>query len=511
MAGQVQAGELVEEAAVISANMKAAAAVKAKTSSEALSPAARLFHSPKFNCYIVAIMGYKTKINPAAVKSGLERTLIKHPRFSSKLVVDGCKGRKMKWERTLVNLDDHIVIPNLDDGSVESPDEFVEDYVSHLSTFPLDSSKPLWELHLLNVKTSDAEAVGVFKIHHSVGDGASLVSLLLACTRNSSDPQVLPTLPVRRRTRLGVSTGGYWWFFQFVWMLLKLMWNTLVDSFLLAATMLFLTDTKTPIKAPTPEGQNPRRFVHRTVSLDDIKLVKNSMNTTINDVVLGVTQGGLSQYLYRRYGENEKPNGTQSKELPRNIRLRACVLVNLRPRRGIQDLADLMVKGPKAKWGWGNWIGYLMLPLTIAVQDDPLDHIRGAKLVDDRKKLSLEPIFTCLGARLVIRTLGVKVASWIASRVLFNTTFAFSNMVGPVEEISFYGHPISYLAPSVYGHPHALTIHFQSYCNKMTISLAVDPGVISDPHVLCNDIEDSLKAIKEAVVQKFLQKGPDTV
>jgi len=24
---------------------------------------------------------------------------------------------------------------------------------------------------------------------------------------------------------------------------------------------------------------------------------------------------------------------------------------------------------------------------------------------------------------------------------------------GPVEEISFYGHPVAYIAPSVYGHP----------------------------------------------------------
>lgn len=52
-----------------------------------LSPAARLFHAPRINCYIVAIMGCKTRINPDVVKAGLERTLLKHPRFSSKLVI----------------------------------------------------------------------------------------------------------------------------------------------------------------------------------------------------------------------------------------------------------------------------------------------------------------------------------------------------------------------------------------------------------------------------------------
>ncbi|CAI0541813.1 unnamed protein product [Linum tenue] len=298
MAGEIRTAEVV-----VAADIKAIDKEKSSFTGYALSPAARLFHSPKFNCYIVAIMGCKTKINPAVVKLGLERTLIKHPRFSSKPVVDGCKGRKMKWEQTEVNLDDHIIIPNLDDGDVvESPDKFVEDYVSHLTTLPLDLNKPLWELHLLNVKTSDAEAVGVFKIHHSIGDGASLVSLLLACTRKSSDTEELPTVPMNNKPSPGAAalSGGV---FLLIWTLLKLIWNTLVDLFLFAATMLFLKDTKTPIKALTVEGQQLRRFVHRTVSLDDIKLVKNALNMTINDVVVGVTQAGLSKYLYRRYGE----------------------------------------------------------------------------------------------------------------------------------------------------------------------------------------------------------------
>lgn len=48
-----------------------------------LSPAARLFHQPNFNCYIISIMGSKTKIDIELVKAGLQKTLLKHPRFSS--------------------------------------------------------------------------------------------------------------------------------------------------------------------------------------------------------------------------------------------------------------------------------------------------------------------------------------------------------------------------------------------------------------------------------------------
>jgi len=46
------------------------------------------------------------------------------------------------------------------------------------------------------------------------------------------------------------------------------------------------------------------------------------------------------------------------------------------------------------------------------------------------------------------------VAASIINRMVSNTTMTFSNMVGPVEEVSFYGHPITYFASSAYGHPH---------------------------------------------------------
>lgn len=45
-------------------------------------------------------------------------------------------------------------------------------------------------------------------------------------------------------------------------------------------------------------------------------------------------------------------------------------------------------------------------------------------------------------------------AADLAYKVLSNTTMSFSNIVGPTDEVSFCGHPMVYLAPSVYGHPH---------------------------------------------------------
>ncbi|PWA96808.1 O-acyltransferase, WSD1, C-terminal [Artemisia annua] len=51
--------------------------------------------------------------------------------------------------------------------------------------------KTVWDVHLLNLKTLDAEAIGIFHIHHPLVNGTSLMSLLLACTRQISNPDLV--------------------------------------------------------------------------------------------------------------------------------------------------------------------------------------------------------------------------------------------------------------------------------------------------------------------------------
>uniref|UniRef100_A0A3Q7GA91 O-acyltransferase WSD1 C-terminal domain-containing protein n=1 Tax=Solanum lycopersicum TaxID=4081 RepID=A0A3Q7GA91_SOLLC len=120
----------------------------------------------------------------------------------------------------------------------------------------------------------------------------------------------------------------------------------------------------------------------------------------------------------------------------------------------MQALAEMMEKKSKARWG--NKIGYVLTRLPISLPDDPLDYIRQAKNIIDRKKLSLESRFSFTAAKLTQDIFGSK----------------------------------------------AVTIHFQSYCNKMTISMAVDSQVIQDPYQLCDDLRDSLRMFKEAVTKQ---------
>ncbi|RVW95492.1 O-acyltransferase WSD1 [Vitis vinifera] len=318
---------------------------------EALSPVARIFHEPCLNVYVLAISGFKTRIDVDVVKANLGHTLLKHPRFSSL---------------------QHVIVPRLH-HTIDSPDKTVEDYISNLSKTSIDFSKPLWELHILNIKTSDAESIVVLRIHHSLGDGMSLMSLVLACTRQISNPEALPTLPLKKTSNPD-------------------------------------PDTKTPLNSGRKKGGvvGPRRFVYRTVSLD-IKLIKNGMKTTINDVVMGVSLAGLSRYLNRRYGEAKEDKGATEKKnnLPKNIRLRATLIMNVRPSSGIHGLAEMMEKGSKAKWG--TKIGFVLLPFNIALQDDPLDYVRQIKAAIDRKKHSHEAMLTFFIIKMVLKLFGTKV------------------------------------------------------------------------------------------------------
>ncbi|XVE67225.1 hypothetical protein DITRI_Ditri08aG0142900 [Diplodiscus trichospermus] len=466
---------------------------------EPLSPMARMFHEPESDVYIIVNVGFRSLIDPDSFKANLSHTLLKHPRFSSVQVADEKNGGELKWVQKEVDIDKHVVVPRVDHQDTASSDKFVEDYVANITKTKISMSIPMWDCHILNLKTSDAESTLVIRAHHSLGDGTSLMSLFLSCSRKVSDPDALPSFPAA--TKKPRSSAG--WFSRFMSVLL-LIWNTLVDIWMCVATSYFLNDTQTPIKAPPTVAFTSRRIVRRTFSLGDIKLVKNATNTTVNDVVLAITQAGLSRYLNRKYCEINKRNeaeaaaATDIREnyLPNNILLRATLFINLRSSPGIYALAEMVKKNSKAEWG--NKIGYVLFPLTIALNDNPLDYIRDVKAKMDRKKATLEAKFRLFMATIFSRFYRTKLASFPS------TTIWFSNVAGPQQEISIFGNHVSYIAPSLYGQPVGLTIHVVSYGMKMNMILSVDESIIPDPYQLCDDFELSLNLIKNLVISEGL-------
>lgn len=68
---------------------------------------------------------------------------------------------------------------------------------------------------------------------------------------------------------------------------------------------------------------------------------------------------------------------------------------------------------------WGNKIGYALLPLNIGLKKDPLDNVRDAKSIMERKKTSLEPLFTYFFTNLLLKLFGIKVVFYIFFLIIY--------------------------------------------------------------------------------------------
>ncbi|KAL0916067.1 hypothetical protein M5K25_013550 [Dendrobium thyrsiflorum] len=160
--------------------------------------------------------------------------------------------QKLRWVLTKVNLDEHVFLanPSLEAaaaaGASTVGDLYVENYIAGLSSSPLDHSRPLWDLHLLTIRTSEAACVAVFRLSHSIGDGISLMSLLHACTHCTSDSESLPSLPKTRCRPVAMAACfGRLIFLRWICTFLIYAWNTLIEAILLISTAVCLKDTKT--------------------------------------------------------------------------------------------------------------------------------------------------------------------------------------------------------------------------------------------------------------------------
>lgn len=460
---------------------------------EPVSPSARLLE----DMYIVIIIGSATPVDLPAIRAGVAASLACHPRFHSIQATD--KNGVLRWVETTASMDYHIVCPTLDAAAVAADrDQAVEDYVASLSTQPMDHSRPLWQLHLLDFPTSEAASTAVMRVHHSLGDGMSLLTLVMSCTRSAADPTRLPAMPplpartgaIYARPRPPASAGALA-FARWACSLVVLAWNTMVDVAIFFATILFLKDTQTMFTTIGRGEFHGKRVVHRSLSLEDVKSVKLAMNCAINDVLVGVTNAALSRYYYRKSGEDET-----SKE----IRLRSILLVNLRPTTSLHACVNMIESGKGSDVKWGNQVGFIFLPLHISMHSDPLDYVRKAKNTCDRKKSSLEVAFTHEVAEVFFKLFGPKAGGAIFERMVSHTTTSLSNMIGPVEQVEFCGHPIVFIAPTTYVPQEAIVINYQSYVDIVKVVLAVDETQFPDCHELLDDFAESLKSIKDAAM-----------
>ncbi|OMO74101.1 hypothetical protein CCACVL1_16981 [Corchorus capsularis] len=470
-------------------------------SDEPLTPAGRLFLQPETNIVIHCILRGKSPINVDSVKSNVESSImVQHPRFCSLLVRD--KNGFEHWRRIKLDVDKHIVIIKnrldksgnfLDSQRISGDEDEEEDeaalnlYVADLSvSSPLSTDKPLWELHILV-----AHKAALFRVHHSLGDGISLMSMLMAGCRRADDPDALPRLTPEKKTVESKGSKGRncFWLLGALWGFLKMICFTLIFATEFIFRTLFLCDRRTVLTGGDGVELWPRKLATAKFLLDDMKLVKKAIpNTTINDVLFGVVSSGLSRYL-----DHRTPNAMHE-----GLRMTGVAMVNLRAQPGLQDLSKLMQRNSNARWG--NKFGVILLPVYHKGGNNPLEHLRRAKKMVDRKKHSLEAYFSYTIGDLVMSLLGPKYACWLNYRLLCNTTFTISNIVGPLEEITIASSPVSSIKVNTSSLPQALTMHMLSYNGRAEMQILVAKDIIPDPEFLAKCFEDALLEMKEAAL-----------
>lgn len=241
----------------------------AEIGDEPLTPAGRLFLQPETSQIIHCVVGLKNPVDVDSVKSEINNSiLLQHPRFTSLMVRDH-RGIE-HWRPTQIDIDRHLLI-------IDDPvsDDYADDesatnhYLGDLCTAStsLSMDKPLWEIHILR-----AHKCVIFRIHHSLGDGISLMSMLLASCRKVQDPNALPTLslgPNKPPSKFSLRDFLFTICLSFLYVL----------QFILRC--LWIRDGKTPITGGSGVDLWPRKIATATLSLEHMKTVKRAVHNAV--------------------------------------------------------------------------------------------------------------------------------------------------------------------------------------------------------------------------------------
>ena len=134
---------------------------------------------------IVGVYEFDGKLDFARLRDLLRERLVTHRRFRSRVVRD---ATGYYWQEVDdFDLNDHLLRTKLPGrGTVAD----LKKFVGELASQPLDESKPLWQMQLID-NYAGGQAL-VVRIHHCIADGIALIGVLLALTTEQSDDDRTP-------------------------------------------------------------------------------------------------------------------------------------------------------------------------------------------------------------------------------------------------------------------------------------------------------------------------------
>ncbi|KAI3960642.1 hypothetical protein MKX01_003816 [Papaver californicum] len=250
--------------------------------------------------------------------------------------------------------------------------------------------------------------------------------------------------------------------------------NTITDFTWSLLKGNMLEDHASPIRSGK-EGVEFRPVSISTVtfSLDQLKEIKAKLGGTFNDVIVGIIFYGIRLYMET----SSKGSG--------NARSTALVLLNTREittYQSVEKMGKSETKGP-----WGNNFGFIHVSIPDATNLDtsnPLEFVFEAKKMITKKKNSFVVFLTGQLINFMRKLRGPEETSKYIRDVIWKTSMAISNLIGPVEKLSLANHPVKGIYFMVVNVPQSLMVTMVSYMGKMRITVGAEKELIN--HKLFN-------------------------
>ena len=407
------------------------------------------------------------------VRQVLQERLLAFDRFRQRVVEPKVPFQPALWEDDPhFDIDAHlhrIALPAPGDKAT------LQELMNDLMSSPLDFTKPLWQMHLVEGYGSGSALI--CRLHHCIADGIALVRVLLSLTDTSTE--VDSTTPDRGRgdTRATPSPGwtqalgsaeklasrvvdGTRQIVTKPERLLKLALMGASGTASLARLLLLPPDPPTPIKGTL--GVRKHCAWTEPLALADVKAIGRVTGGTVNDVLLSVVSGAVGRYLrYREFSTS-------------GLNFRAVVPVNLRP--------------PDEPLRLGNAFGLVFLPLPVGIRD-PLDRLIELKKRMDELKGTPEAV-VAFGILNAIGLATDEIEQLVVEMFGKKATAVMTNVPGPQEQLYFAGSAIDGI---MFWVPQSgrlgLGISILSYNQEVLIGVATDAGLIPDPHALVEAVQ----------------------
>ena len=432
---------------------------------------------------IVGVWLLTPAISIAALRERISDKLLKYDRFRQKAVADAMGAQ---WvEDTHFSIDRHVVTAKLKPQRGESERHALQRLCGDLATTRLDPARPLWQFHL--IEDYEGGSALIARIHHCIGDGIALISVMMSITDGGADPPkrkkrasaeeapesdwlsdaVLKPLTDFTVKAIGMYGGG-------VAKSIDMLANPqqpLMGSMDMARTGLkVLNDVAAlaimPDDSPTllkgkPIGKKSVAW-SEPISLDQVKTISKGLACTINDVLLACVAGAIGQYL-RTQGQD--PTGKE---------IRAMVPVNLRPL--------------EKAWQLGNRFGLAPLVLPIGI-DNPVDRVYAVRRRMSELKGSYQPLLAF--AVLSVSGLFIKpVQDAVLGLFAKKATAVMTNVPGPATPLQFCG---STLRQNMFWVPASgdigVGVSILSYGGGVQFGLITDQKLCPEPQAIIDRFE----------------------